>query len=397
MDTRELVEQYKEEMIAERRMLHQNPELSGNEFETSKLVRERLAACGIEVAEIGMKTGVVGVLRGTKPGKNLAIRADMDALPMQELSGLPFASKNAGVCHSCGHDIHTAVLLCCAKALSAIKDELEGNVLFLFQPAEEIGQGAKELIRCNFTQVLKPDTIISLHTAPAVDAGYIRVGRGPSGASADSFRIVVTGKGGHGAHPENFIDPITASGYILTQLQTIVARENHPLQAAVVTIGSIHGGNAANVVPDKVEMTGTLRSLNEENRWRMQKSIDRIVEHCCEAMRASGEVIWSYGVPAGFSDSKVVDDLEKAAGKVIGCDHVLQSENPSLGSEDFSCLTPAYGPGTQFGLGTGNEDPNSRLGLHSAKILFDERSMEVGASVLIQYARDFLKNDAGIK
>lgn len=311
---------------------------------------------------------------------------------MDELTGLPFASKVPGVCHSCGHDIHTAVLLCCAKALSEIRDELCGNVLFLFQPAEENGSGAKQLISCRFMDVAKPDVFVGLHTGTGLSVGTIGLKKGPACASADMFKIVVSGKGGHGAHPENFVDPIAVSAYIVAQLQTVISRENHPVYPGVLTIGSIHGGTAANIVPDTVEMLGTLRSLDENSRKSMQSAIDRIVKCCSEAMRASGEVIWNYGMPPMVNDESVVSALEDAADKIIGRDHVVYGKNPSMGSEDFSCLFPEYAPGAQFSLGTGNdEDPNTRLGIHKGKNVFDESGMKDGAGIIVQFTRDYLK------
>ena len=391
MDTMELVKAQEQEMIQLRRHIHQNPELSNQEFQTTKLIQEKLTEYGIEIADIGLKTGVVGVLKGRFPGKALAIREDIDALPMKELTGLPFASASDGVCHSCGHDIHTTVLLYTAKILSALKDELHGNVMFLFQPAEENGSGAKQLIDCGFDQVLKPDAFVGLHVAPKLNAGCIGLKDGPASASSDMFQIRVTGKGGHGAHPENCVDPIIISAYILTQLQTIVSRENHPIHPAVLTVGSIHGGQANNVIPDYVEMGGTLRSLEPESRQAMQEAIDRITVSCAEAMRGKAEVTWNKGMPPLVNDTPIVDGIRAAAQKLLPADAIKTIADPSLGSEDFSYLFPAYGPGAQFSLGCGNDsDPNTRHGLHNSKNVFDEGCLAVGTAVLVQYARDFL-------
>ena len=391
MDTMELVKAQEQEMIQLRRHIHQNPELSNQEFQTTKLIQEKLTEYGVEIADIGLKTGVVGVLKGRFPGKALAIREDIDALPMKELTGLPFASASDGVCHSCGHDIHTTVLLYTAKILSALKDELHGNVMFLFQPAEENGSGAKQLIDCGFDKVLKPDAFVGLHVAPKLNAGCIGLKDGPASASSDMFQIRVTGKGGHGAHPENCVDPIIISAYILTQLQTIVSRENHPIHPAVLTVGSIHGGQANNVIPDYVEMGGTLRSLEPESRQAMQEAIDRITVSCAETMRGKAEVSWNKGMPPLVNDTPIVDGIRAAAQKLLPADAIKTIADPSLGSEDFSYLFPAYGPGAQFSLGCGNDsDPNTRHGLHNSKNVFDEGCLAVGTAVLVQYARDFL-------
>ena len=392
MNTMELVRKYENEMIEIRRYIHENPELSNQEFNTTALIRKKLTEYGVEIAEIGMKTGVVGILRGGKPGKTVAIREDIDALPMPELTGLPFSSKTENVCHSCGHDIHTTVLLYCAKVLSEIKEELCGNVMFLFQPAEEKGSGAKQLIDCKFYEVLKPDVFVGLHVSAEYPAGSVGVKKGPANASCDMFYIKVSGKGGHGAHPENCIDPIAISAYVLTQLQTVVSRENHPVYPAVMTVGSIHAGSAPNIIPDYVEMSGTLRSLNPESRHAMQDAIDRIVQSCCEAMRGHGEVMWEKGMPPLVNSDEVIDLVAAAAEKALGSGHTITVANPSLGSEDFSYLFPEYAPGAQFRLGTGNDaNPNTQHGIHNSKNEFDEESIPTGAAVLVQFTRDFLK------
>ena len=390
METMKLVEKYVDEMVATRRHLHENPETSNNEFKTTEFIKEKLNEYGIEIAEIGLKTGVVGILRGGKPGKTIAIREDIDALPMPELTDLPFASKVENVCHSCGHDIHTTVGLYTAKILSEIKDELCGNVMFLFQPAEENGSGAKQMCDCKFDEVLKPDVFTGLHVAPALTVGTIGMKKGPAGASSDVYYIKVSGKGGHGAHPENCIDPIAISAYVLTQLQTVISRENHPVYPAVLTVGSIHAGSAPNIIPDYVEMSGTLRSLEPNSRKAMQEAIDRIVKSCCEAMRGHGEVTWHKGMPPLVNSDEVVDQIHAAAEKVIGAENIKAIANPSLGSEDFSYMFPAIAPGCQFSLGTGNDDPDTRHGLHNAKTKFDEGCLPVGVAVLVQQVRDFL-------
>lgn len=394
MDTMKLIQPYEADMTAIRRHIHAHPELSNEEFKTTELIKEKLREYGIEIAEIGLKTGVVGMLYGGRPGKTVAIREDIDALPMPELTGLPFASGVENVCHSCGHDIHTTTLLYCARVLSEIREELCGNVMFLFQPAEEKGCGAKQLIDCNFTSVAKPDVFIGLHVAPKIPVGSIGVKKGPASASNDFFHIKISGKGGHGAHPENFIDPITISAYVITQLQTIVSRENYPITPGVITIGSIHGGQAGNIIPDYVEMHGTLRSLSFECRKSMKEAVTRIVTHCPEAMRGHGEIVWEDGMPPLVNDDAVIDRVVAAAAKTIGSYHVVSVENPSMGSEDFSCLFPEFGPGAQFSIGSGNNDPASRIGLHNSKNTFDEGAIAAGTAVLVQFVRDYLEGNS---
>ncbi len=391
MDTMSLLAPHMEEMRALRRHIHQHPELSNQEFNTTALIREKLTEYGVEIADIGLKTGVVALLKGAKPGKTVAIREDIDALPMAELTGLPYASQVEEVCHSCGHDIHTTVLLYCAKVLAGLREELAGNVLFLFQPAEEQGTGAKELIACGFDKVAKPDAFIGLHVSPLLPVGTVGLKSGPGNASADIVRIRITGRGGHGAHPEKVIDPVTIGAYVLTQLQTVISRENHPIHPAVLTMGSIHAGKAPNVVPDYLEMSGTLRSLDGDSRRTMQEAIERIVKTTAEAMRGQGEVIWDRGMPPLVNDGAVIAGLQAAAEQTIGADKVVAVEHPSMGSEDFSYLFPQFAPGAQFGLGTANDDPNSRLGLHNSKNVFDDDCLLAGAAVMVQYVRDALR------
>ena len=252
--------------------------------------------------------------------------------------------------------------------------------------------GAGELVDCNFTQVAKPDAFIGLHVSPEIDAGSIGLKKGPANASNDFFNIKIKGKGGHGAHPENCIDPVVISGYVITQLQTVISRENYPVYPGVLTIGSIHGGTVNNIIPDYVEMHGTLRSLDPDCRKKMMDAIDRIVKGCAESMRGTAEVEWEIGVPPLVNDDSIIEAVAEAAAKTIGADHVSYVKNPSMGSEDFSVLFPKFGPGAQFRLGSGNnEDPNSRHGLHNSKNVFDEKCIRTGASVIIQYARDFLR------
>ena len=345
----------------------------------------------------GGMTGVIGILRCGE-GPTVAMRFDIDALgvfeehdPGHRPAKEGFNSVNEGFMHACGHDGHATIGLGVAKVLMSIKDQLHGTVKLIFQPAEE-HMGAGELVDCNFTQVAKPDAFIGLHVSPEIDAGSIGLKKGPANASNDFFNIKIKGKGGHGAHPENCIDPVVISGYVITQLQTVISRENYPVYPGVLTIGSIHGGTVNNIIPDYVEMHGTLRSLDPDCRKKMMAAIDRVVKGCAESMRGTAEVEWEIGVPPLVNDDSIIEAVAEAAAKTIGADHVSYVKNPSMGSEDFSVLFPKFGPGAQFRLGSGNnEDPNSRHGLHNSKNVFDEKCIRTGASVIIQYARDFLK------
>lgn len=386
----ERAKKYEAEAIEFRRDLHRHPELSNQENRTTEKIKQKLSEYGIRILDTGLKTGAAGEIAGGHPGKTIVLREDIDALPIVEKTGLSFASENNGVCHACGHDIHTAVLVLCGRLLAERKDELHGTVKLLFQPAEEKGTGAKEMIRLGLMADPKPDMVLGCHVSPEIPAGKIGFRRGPANASSDSIYIRVSGKGGHGAHPDNCVDPILTSAYLLTQLQTIVSRENPPVYPAVLTFGSIHAGTAPNVIPEYAELQGSLRSLNEESRRSMQKSIERIANCCCEAMRARAEITWDMGMPPLVNTIDTMNRLDEAVRKTLGESGIHEIANPSTGSDDFSYLLE-IAPGAQFRLGTGNGTPESNLGLHNGGNIFDEKAIITGASVMAQFVLDYLK------
>ncbi len=391
--TMELVGQYKKDMVLMREEIHRHPELSQKEFQTTKRIKRFLLSCGIELMDLKLETGCVGVLRGSKPGPVIGLREDIDALPITEKTSLPFASCEPGIMHACGHDIHQTVLMYTAKILSEIRDTLAGTVLFLFQPAEEDLTGAKTLLKSKFYEIIKPDFLLGLHCSPEWDAGTIGVIKGPANASSDFLKIVVNGIGGHGAHPEDVVDPVMIAAYLITELQTVISRVNRPVYPAVLTFGSIHGGTAGNVVPDSVEIIGTLRSLDSSSRKIMHENIDRIVEHGAAALRGNASVFWKEGMPPLINDSGIIDRVVLAAEKTIGRNHIHAIPYPSMGSDDFSWLFPDLCPGAQFRLGSGNsKDPNTKLGLHNARNVFDPASLQTGTAVMVQFVRDYLSS-----
>ena len=381
---RKMAEQYFEDAVELRRRIHQQPELSMEEKETSALVREKLREYGISIAELPLETGVIGVLAGERPGRTILLRADMDALPVEERSGLPFASEKKGVCHSCGHDIHTAALLLAARILGGIKKDLAGTVLFLFQPAEEKLNGSQSVIDSGLFEKYQPDFAVGLHCWPDLPAGTVGVRSGSFMASSDSVSLTVKGRGGHGAHPHKSVDPITAAAYILAELQTVVSRSVAPLEAAVLTMGRIEGGTAANVIPDTVTMEGTVRTVSRETRALMEEKIRQIACHGAEALGASCEVEYKRGVPA------VVERIRKAAAEELGSENVVTLETPSMGSEDFARYLELV-PGAMFRIGTASEDPATRLPLHNGGIRFDERAVLAGAVTFGRLAAEYLR------
>lgn len=392
---KELIQKYLEEAISIRRTIHENPELSMEEADTTALVKTKLEEYGLAFADVSFPSGTAAILEGKRTGKTLLLRADMDALPMEERSGLPFASKNPGICHSCGHDIHTAALLLCARVLSQMTEELEGRIIFLFQPGEERLSGAKMVIQSGLFEKYQPDMVIGLHCWPELPAGSVGIRRGPFMASSDSVKISIKGRGGHGAHPHKSIDPITAAAYVLTELQTIISRSVAPLDSAVLTMGKFQAGTASNIIPDEAVMEGTVRTVRNETRAFMEQKIKMVAECGAKAMGAECQVEYTKGVPAVICDETAVDLLEQAAFQELGHENTAVLETPSMGSEDFARYLE-LAPGAMFRIGTANENPASRLPLHNSGILFDERAIAAGAAVMSRAAVEFLKREPGI-
>lgn len=391
MNIKERIEEYAPHALEIRRMLHQNPELSGREFETTALIRKELEAYGIPVLDSGLETGLIADICGTKPGpgRTIAVRADIDALPVQERTGEVFSSCKEGVSHACGHDLHTASLLLAARVLKEAENEFSGRVRLMFQPAEEKGEGAKTLVAHGAMENPKPDAVLGIHTWPDTPAGKIGIKPGPSHASSDTITIKVKGKGGHGAHPYRCVDPIMASAYLLTQLQTLVSRELPMVESAVLTFGIIRGGTAANVIPDEVELQGTLRCLDASWRQKLLDSIRRVSNDCCHAMRAEAEVFVKEGMPPLVNNAEMIENLAVSAEKILGPDHVCRLAAASPGSDDFAFYLEQV-PGILFRMGTGSDDPSTHIGLHNGGNRFDELGIPTGASVMVQYILDYL-------
>lgn len=386
------IDSNREDMYQDRRWLHLHPELSHQEVHTTEFIRRKLTEFGVEIEDCGLKTGVSAIVRGAEPGPTVAIRQDIDALPVSEETGLEFASTSKGISHACGHDLHTVILLYCGKILQENRSCLAGNVRLLFQPAEETGTGAKEMILAGCMENdPKVDYVVGVHTHPDTPAGKICIRKGPFNAGTDNFKITIKGKGGHGAHPYRCIDPIVTAAYVITQLQTVISRTNPAVKPAVLSIGSIHGGNAANVIPNEVVMTGNLRSFYPDSRIKNLSMMQQIVEKVSEAMGAEGTLEQEgMSLPPLINDNTVVDELILAATQSIGAENIVDLELPSPGSDDFSCYLE-HCPGAQFFIGTANDNEQSRLGLHNSKVIFDERGIDTGVAVLVQYVWNVLK------
>ena len=374
-------------IIETRRDIHQHPELAFNEVRTANLVATRLRALGIDVEEKVGKTGVVGRLHGDKPGPEIALRADMDALPMQEIGDIPYRSVNDGVMHACGHDGHTAMLLGAAEALFAAKDELHGTVRFIFQPAEEGHHGAKFMLEDGALQGV--EEIYGLHLWNYQPYGTVGVQAGPVMACSDSFDITITGVGGHGAAPQGTVDAVVVSAHLITSLQTIVSRNNNPLESAVVSIGQINGGHNFNIIADKVELRGTARSYTTENQELIIKQMNQIISGIAQTFGASIELDYRKGYPATINAPAPTEKTRIAAQKIAG-DGVM-SPYLSMGGEDFSYFANEV-PGCYFFIGSApNDRPAMSVPHHCSHFDIDERALLVGASIYTQIALDCLK------
>lgn len=379
------------EIISIRRHIHSNPELSLQEFETAGLIEKFLSELPgmTSVSRIG-DTGVTGMLCGTKSesGKTLALRADMDALPVEEKTGLPFSSTNKGVMHACGHDVHTAVLLGTAKVLSQVKDSFSGSIRFIFQPAEEKMAGAQLLLKEGILSDPEVDNIIGLHCWPEIPAGTVGIRRGAMMAASDSLNIKIAGNQGHAAHPHKCVDPIVISAQIITAIQTILSRELAPVEAAVVSFGQIHGGHAPNIIPEIVELSGTVRTISPATRESMPERIKRIAEGIARDMRGSALVDYTFGTPPLISNEELIRLFERTMTSVLGDEKIVYLENPSMGSEDFAYYMEKV-PGLFFRLGTADPD-EPFIPLHSPYFKVNEKSIVTGITAMSSLAKEYL-------
>lgn len=391
MDIGKRVLEIENELIDLRRRIHSHPELRLEEYETTALIEEELKKYGIRTERYGLKTGVVGILEGREKGRTIAVRADIDGLKLGEDSGLDFSSVNPGVCHACGHDIHTTALLGCARVLSEIKHEIKGTVKFIFQPAEEGLSGARMMIEAGVLENPKVEAIIAAHTWPEIPGGTIGVRKGAFMASGDTFRITVKGRGGHAAHPHKSIDPTVICSYILLQLQTIVSREIAPLDSGVITVGKIEAGAVANIIPSEAVMEGTVRTLNPKTRKYIQERIEKMAVLSAQSMNGEAEVEYNIGVPPVMNDSNIVDIISQAVKETLGEDKLVQLENPSMGSEDLAFYLDNV-PGAMFRIGTVNDIAASQFPLHNPKIIFDEKSIAAGAITMSSAVLKFLNS-----
>jgi amidohydrolase len=375
---KDLAEQLAPRLIEIRRHIHSHPELSGQEHQTAAYVAGVLSSCGIVVQEAIGKTGVIGELIGRTDDRLVAIRTDMDALPIQERACLEFASRKPGIMHACGHDVHTTVGLGTAMVLSQLGEVLPGNVRFLFQPAEEIAQGASWMVRDGVMNDVS--AIFSLHVFPSIPAGSVGIRYGALTAAADDLEIFIMGESGHGARPHEAIDAIWIASQVITTLQQAISRTQNPLRPMVLTIGQISGGRAPNVIADQVRLAGTVRSLHPDTHADLPEWIEKIVANVCNMYGARYEINYRRGVPSVQNDLALTQLLEESAKEAWGSDRVQILPEPSLGAEDFSVYLD-HAPGTMFRLGVGLQN-KLNYPLHHPLFEVDESAIVTGVVTL---------------
>lgn len=386
LDIWESVKELEQEIISWRRQIHSNPELGYEEVETASFVSSLLCQWGLDVHEGVAGTSVVAMLKCEQEGPCVAIRADMDALSVTEETGLPFASKIPGRMHACGHDGHTAMLLGAAKALSKMRQSLKGTVKFIFQHAEECAPhgGAKALIEAGVMKNPDVEHVFALHLWPEVPYGKVGVKVGPLMAASDRLKIEIHGKGGHGAAPHQGIDAVVVSSQVISALQTVVSRQVDPLEAVVVTIGTLNVGQRYNVIAPQGLMEGTVRTHNESVRRELPGRITHLVDSVAAAFGAQATVSYERGYPVLFNHDIGVGMIIRAAQEVLGADATVKLERPSMGGEDFAYYLE-HANGAMFWLGC--KGPDS-LGypIHNAKFDFDESVLVRGTAVMVSVA-----------
>lgn len=377
-----LANQLQSELISVRRHLHQHPELSFQEYKTADFIAEKLSALNIPFQKDVAGTGIVAIIKGKNPYiKCIALRADMDALPITEKNETTYKSTNEGVMHACGHDVHATCLLGAAMILSQIKDSLEGTVKLIFQPGEEKAPGGASLmINAGVLENPKPNAIIGLHVFPELPVGYFGFKKGKYMASADEIFITINGKGGHAALPQNCIDPIAIAATLICSLQQIVSRKSHPLTPTVLTFGKICGGTATNIIPDKVEIWGTLRTFDEVWRQQAIALIKDITNNIVQANGATADINIPEGYPYLLNDELLTEKVIVQAQKFAGNDFISDLQM-RMTAEDFSFYTQKI-PGCFFRLGTNTNNQLYTTPVHNAHFDIDEAALSYGAGMM---------------
>jgi amidohydrolase len=383
----ELARLYSDEFINVRHHIHAHPELSYKEFETSRFVQQKLQDWNIPF-EVKATTGVVGLIKGKNPGKKvIALRADMDALPIIEANDVPYRSLHEGVMHACGHDVHTTCLLGAAKILSELKDEWEGTVKLIFQPGEEKNPGGASLmIKDGVLENPKPEKIFALHVHPGMEVGQLSFRGGMIMASADELYITIKAKGGHAAAPHLTPDTILIASHLIISLQQVISRNNNPFNPSVLSITSFNGGNTTNVIPSEVKLMGTFRAMNEEWRFKAHELIKKQTRELVKAMGAEADILVDVGYPFVLNDEALNDASRKKAEDFMGATNVHETEL-RMGAEDFAYYSQQM-PACFFRLGAGNKEKGITSGVHTPTFNIDERAIEVGMGMMAWLGSD---------
>ncbi|MFN2457523.1 MAG: M20 family metallopeptidase [Chitinophagaceae bacterium] len=378
---RQLAKTYAPEFVEIRHYLHAHPELSYKEFETSRFVQKKLADFNIPF-EIKAGTGVIGLIEGTNPTSRIvALRADMDALPIIEQNEISYKSKNHGVMHACGHDVHTTCLLGAAKILRETRNEWEGTIKLIFQPGEEKNPGgASLLIKEGVLENPKTECIFGLHVHPQLRVGYLSFKGGKVMASADEIYITLKGKGGHAAAPHLTADTILIASHLIVSLQQIISRNNNPFSPSVLSITSVQGGHTTNVIPSEVKLMGTFRAMDEEWRFRAHELIKNQTTQLVNSMGGEADILIDVGYPAVYNHEELNDTAKQLAEQYIGADKVLETD-VRMGAEDFGFYAQKI-PACFFRLGTANKEKGITAGAHTPNFNIDESAIEIGIGMM---------------
>lgn len=377
-----------------RRVLHLNPELSTEEYETSKRIQEKLDEFNIQYQTGFAGTGVLGIIKGEKEGKIIAIRADIDALPITEASDEDFTSLNEGVMHACGHDAHTSMLIHAGKILNENKDKIKGTILLIFQPAEELSPvgGAKRMLEDGVFDEYTPDMVLAQHVWPDLEVGKFGVMAGPIMGNSDRFKITITGSGGHASMPHSTTDAIIVANQVVSALQTIVSRNADPMQPAVVTVGRFDAGSKHNVIAETAELEGTIRTQSDATKALTKKRFFEIVEQVTAAMGAAVEIEFYDGYPATVNDIEWAAQLKKSINNLYG-EESTPALLPSLAGEDFSRFLKEY-PGVYYWLGTSVGEGQKPL--HNPAFRLNEDAFKYGITAMVNMAVDSLNKLAEV-
>ncbi len=388
LDFLKMANDIKQETINIRRDFHMHPELGYEEHRTSEKIKEFLKIEGIEYTEVA-GTGICGIIRGNG-NKTIGIRGDIDALPLEDRKECDYSSTVNGKMHACGHDAHTAILLGVAKILNSIKSKLNGNIKLFFEPAEETTGGAKVMIEQGILENPKVDNIIGLHVDENIQVGSIGIKKGVVNAASNPFTIKIKGKGAHGARPHTGIDPVVMASSVVLALQNIVSREIDPTDAAVLTIGSIHGGTAQNIIPEEVIISGIIRTMTTENRIYVKKRLVQVVEGIVHSMRGECEIEIEESYPCLYNDDNMLETVLTSAQSIIGKENVKMLQSPSMGVESFAYFSMEK-PSAFYYLGCRNEEKGIINPAHGSLFDIDEDCLPIGVAIQCKLAYELLK------